>query len=231
MHGEGSGKRSSKGALWGVKKTTPGMIAMAATLVSTLAATTRNGLEYFPQLTFVCGPDLIFSNKTRGPSNVDWKERFDQYKEAVLRLPSDYSTKLFSWYDQHIFGSIPANGAPNTTAHAQGRGDVSELIERLQRQAIVARESPAPSPALVQPTTAEADLPSMPSVHISGNRLSHYAFYTITKNATAAGQHPVQAPVDRVTVTEVTAGDNTEVPVQPGPRPRARGLARRGGNR
>ena len=37
MYGEGSGKRSSKGALWGVKKTTPGMIAMAATVVSTLA--------------------------------------------------------------------------------------------------------------------------------------------------------------------------------------------------
>ncbi len=34
MDGEGPGKRSSRGMLWGVKATTPGMIAMAATLVS-----------------------------------------------------------------------------------------------------------------------------------------------------------------------------------------------------
>lgn len=34
MYGEGAGKRSSKGSLWGVTRTTAGMIAMAATLVS-----------------------------------------------------------------------------------------------------------------------------------------------------------------------------------------------------
>jgi hypothetical protein len=67
MDGEGSGKHSSKGALWGVKKTTPGMIAMAATVVSTLAPVFSEWTwKITPlQLTFACGPDATFSDKTR----------------------------------------------------------------------------------------------------------------------------------------------------------------------
>jgi hypothetical protein len=181
MDGEGSGKHSSKGALWGVKKTTPGMIAMAATVVSTLAPVFSEWTwKITPlQLTFACGPDATFSDKTRGPTNIDWKQCFNQYKQAILLLPSELSAGLFAWYDQHIFGSILASSASNTTAHAQGHGDVDELIEWLQCQAIVARESPAqapaPSLALVQPTTAEADPLPVPSIHISGN----YLFLTV----------------------------------------------------
>jgi hypothetical protein len=159
MDGEGSGKRSSKGALWGVKKTTPGMITMAATVVSTLAHVFSEWTQITPlQLTFACGPDATFSDKTRGPTNINWKQRFNQYKQTILLLPSELSTGLFAWYDQRIFRSISASGASNTTASAQGHGDIDELIDRLRRQAIVAHEIPAqaPSLALVPPMTADA---------------------------------------------------------------------------
>ena len=187
MPGEGCGKRSSKGSLWGVKKTTPGMIAMAATVVSQRHGDLANVLSEwtgvtFLQLMFVCGPDATFSDRTRGPTNVNWKQHFNQYKQTVLRLPPDLSASLFSWYDLRVFGHIPASGASTTTAHVQGHGDVDELIERLQRQAIVAREYPTHSPASVEPTTAEADPLPVPSIHISGNHTVSYCdYYPITK--------------------------------------------------
>ena len=191
MHGEGSGKRSSKGSLWGVKKTTPGMIAMAATVVSQRHSDLANLLSEwtgitFLQLTFVCGPDATFSDKTRGPTNVDWKQCFNQYKQTVLRLPPDLSASLFSWYDLRIFGSVPASGASSTTAHVQGRGDVDKLIERLRRQAILAREYPTLPPASVQPATAEGDPLPVPSIHISGNHTVSYCdHYPVTKKCSS----------------------------------------------
>ena len=119
------------------------MIAMAATVVSQRHGDLANVLSEwtgvtFLQLTFVCGPDATFSDRTRGPTNVNWKQHFNQYKQTVLRLPPDLSASLFSWYDLRVFGHIPASGASTTTAHVQGHGDVDELIERFQRQAIVA---------------------------------------------------------------------------------------------
>ncbi|KAI9453058.1 hypothetical protein F5148DRAFT_1289331 [Russula earlei] len=67
LSGEALRKHPSKAILWGVSKTTPGMIAMAATV-----------------LTFICGPDQMFSDKVIGPSGINWKQRFIQYKYTIL---------------------------------------------------------------------------------------------------------------------------------------------------
>ncbi|KAF8266994.1 hypothetical protein EI94DRAFT_93827 [Lactarius quietus] len=139
--------------LWGVKKTTPDMIAMAATL-----------------LIFACTPDQTFSDKTKGPSNIDWREHFTLYKHTVFRIPDDQRVNLFAWYDQHIFGTTVVN-VPTLNALEQGHGEVDNLIEHLFQAnlACTSQSSASPtaaSPALAQPTTQPEPLPVH---HISGD--------------------------------------------------------------
>ncbi|KAF8274705.1 hypothetical protein EI94DRAFT_1794000 [Lactarius quietus] len=62
-----AGRRAPRASLWGITKMTPGMIALVATI-----------------LTFVCGPNQVFSEKSKGPSNVSWREHFQDYKQAIL---------------------------------------------------------------------------------------------------------------------------------------------------
>ncbi|KAH9993317.1 hypothetical protein BJV74DRAFT_795625 [Russula compacta] len=103
IDGSGLGQHPNKALLWGVMETTPGMITLAATV-----------------LTFVCGPDQTFTQKTKGKSKIVWKMHFLQYKQTILHFLSSYCKHLLAFYDVHIFGesliSVPESLEPTETA-------------------------------------------------------------------------------------------------------------------
>ncbi|KAH9024193.1 hypothetical protein EDB85DRAFT_277946 [Lactarius pseudohatsudake] len=139
-----SKKRASKSVLWGVNTATPGMIAFAATL-----------------LMYACSPDDIFSDKSRGRSGIVWKERFTLYKRAIICSPEDYRKDLLDWYNEKLFGTVPASGT-SSSSHAPELGIdvVNGLVARLRQVNFTDLSEPsAPPPTLVGLSTPEPDLP------------------------------------------------------------------------
>lgn len=128
------------------------MIALAATIVrppSLLPA--RNFLMSRIQLTFICGPDLSFAGGTKGPSGVEWGERFLFYKQAVLKLLRPYYTHILSWYDNQLFGNTVM--ATSASAHPpsqsrQGLNDIDDLIKRMTHADVTPIGSPSGYPAV-----------------------------------------------------------------------------------
>ncbi|KAH9001525.1 hypothetical protein EDB92DRAFT_1939292 [Lactarius akahatsu] len=121
LGGDAAGRCTPKATLWGIMETTPGMIALAATV-----------------LTFVCGPDQTFSEKSKGQSCVDWGERFLLYKQAILKFPPEYYERLISWYNAQIFGTCKDKTATSESTSAKkpppprGRfSDVDDLIQHM----------------------------------------------------------------------------------------------------
>ncbi|KAI9508627.1 hypothetical protein F5148DRAFT_1148913 [Russula earlei] len=115
LSGEALGKHTPKAILWGISKTTPGMIAMAATV-----------------FTFICGPDQMFSDKVIGPSGINWKQRFIQYKYTILQLPLTYRSTLLLWYDNIIFPtSTMSSGQANGESSDPVFDDINWLISQL----------------------------------------------------------------------------------------------------
>ncbi|KAF8267082.1 hypothetical protein EI94DRAFT_1802179 [Lactarius quietus] len=112
IRGEVGGKHATKGMLWSVEKSTPGMIAMAATLVL-----------------YACSLDQSFSDKAKGPSGINWKERFTRYKQAILSFPPNYRNNLLSWYDQQIFAKTTASLCMGSLV--PNLGEVEDLVEHL----------------------------------------------------------------------------------------------------
>ncbi|KAH9010865.1 hypothetical protein EDB84DRAFT_1651181 [Lactarius hengduanensis] len=149
LGGDAAGRRAPKSILWGITETTPGMIALAATV-----------------LTFVCGPDQTFSEKSKGQSCVHWGERFLLYKQAILKFPPQYYEQLISWYNAQIFGTRKDKTATSESTSAKkpppprGRfGAVDDLIQRMESTGVM---SPSSS------TTVAPDRPSpTPSFHAS----------------------------------------------------------------
>ncbi|KAI9432012.1 hypothetical protein H4582DRAFT_2102612 [Lactarius indigo] len=187
-----SGKRASKGVLWGVKETTPGMIALAATL-----------------LTFACSPDQIFSDKSRGPSGIDWKYRFTLNKRAILCFPSGYRKSLLSWYNNKLFGTVTTEETSNS--YEDGLEGVYGLVARVQQVEITDLSEPsAPPPMLtglttpLTVTTPEPDLPPMPSP-TSGQTGQHTQVCAVPLD-----QFPVLPPVGHATSEDTPSN----VPVQ-----------------
>lgn len=84
-------------------------------------------------MTFVCGPDQAFSEKAKGPSGVDWRARFSQYKCIVLRLPPAHRARLLAWYDERLFSSRPPTSTVQTNSDAfeSGIDEIDDLIQRL----------------------------------------------------------------------------------------------------
>ncbi|KAI0290360.1 hypothetical protein BC826DRAFT_1106339 [Russula brevipes] len=113
LDGVPTGKRASKATIWRISEIAPGMIAMAATI-----------------MTFVCGPDQIFSEKLKGPSGIEWGKRFLQYKCTILRLPPHRRSELYTWYNKEVFKK-PSPSATVTESES-GVDDIDELIHRLE---------------------------------------------------------------------------------------------------
>ncbi|KAH9959021.1 hypothetical protein BJV74DRAFT_799982 [Russula compacta] len=67
IDGSGLGWCPNKALLLGIMEKPLGMITLAATV-----------------LTFVCGPDQTFTQKTKGKSKIAWKTCFLQYKQMIL---------------------------------------------------------------------------------------------------------------------------------------------------
>ncbi|KAH9168213.1 hypothetical protein EDB89DRAFT_2074152 [Lactarius sanguifluus] len=132
LDGDPAGNRAPKSSLWKLTKTTPGMIALAATVV-----------------TFVCGPDKMFSEKTKGPANIVWGDCFLVYKQMVLSLPPDYYTYLLSWYDERIFpeSSTSVSGDLSSTPKStpqqglKSLNPVDDLIQRMSNTNVVPTRS------------------------------------------------------------------------------------------
>ncbi|KAH8984061.1 hypothetical protein EDB86DRAFT_2833660 [Lactarius hatsudake] len=118
LDGDPTGKRAPRATLWGITHTTPGMIALAATVI-----------------TFVCGPDQTFSERTKGPTGIQWGDRFLLYKKMVLKLPPDYYTALLSWYDERIFSKQTKTSASAKlpSKPKQGHDTVDDLINHMSR--------------------------------------------------------------------------------------------------
>lgn len=83
-------------------------------------------------MTFVCGPDQAFAEKAKGPTGIDWRARFSQYKRMILRFPSAYRIRLLAWYDERIF-SRPTTSAVQTSLGMSESGfdEIDDLIQRL----------------------------------------------------------------------------------------------------
>ncbi|KAH9161731.1 hypothetical protein EDB89DRAFT_1913720 [Lactarius sanguifluus] len=137
IDGESAVKRTMKGVLWGVKKTTLGMIATAATL-----------------LIYACSQDQSFT-RTRGQSGIAWKEHFELYKQTIIRFPVGYHTELLSWFDKLLFKNLSAasgssSGTGSLTGN-QGHREVEDIIERVN-QAVITSSPPA---HVAQPVDAD----------------------------------------------------------------------------
>ncbi|KAI9453592.1 hypothetical protein F5148DRAFT_1151921 [Russula earlei] len=103
-----------KAVLFG-KSTLSGMIAMVATV-----------------LMFICGPDQMFSDKVIGPSGINWKQHFIQYKYTILQLPLAYHSTLLLWYDNIIFlTSTMSSGQANAESSDPVFDDINRLISQL----------------------------------------------------------------------------------------------------
>ncbi|KAI9442021.1 hypothetical protein BJY52DRAFT_1229257 [Lactarius psammicola] len=120
-------KHLTKGVLWSVGKTTPGMIAMAATL-----------------LIYACSEDRSFS-KTEGASGVNWDQRFKLYKQAILRFPDNYHADLFTWFDMQVFTKASTVSSLGSGSLHQGLEDVEDLVECLYQAEVTSITSNPPT--------------------------------------------------------------------------------------
>ncbi|KAI9433793.1 hypothetical protein BJY52DRAFT_1198444 [Lactarius psammicola] len=123
----GGRKCSTKGVLWSVGKTTPGMIVMAATL-----------------LIYACSEDRSFS-KTEGASGVNWDQHFKLYKQAILRFPDNYRMDLFAWFDMRVFAKASTVSSSGSGSLHQGLEDVEDLVERLHQAEVTSITSNPPT--------------------------------------------------------------------------------------
>jgi hypothetical protein len=83
-------------------------------------------------MTFVCGPDQAFSERAKGPSAVDWRARFSQYKCIVLRLQPAHRSRLLAWYDERIFLRPTISAIQTNPGPSEPRFDeIEDLIQRL----------------------------------------------------------------------------------------------------
>ncbi|KAI9448411.1 hypothetical protein H4582DRAFT_2068927 [Lactarius indigo] len=146
IDGEAAAKHLTKGVIWGVDSATPGMIAMAATL-----------------LTYACSPDQSFSERTLGPSRIPWGQCFNCHKRAILSFPATHRKDLLSWYDKVLFGKDPDstessssdNSGPSTRNGYANDSDITDLVSCLGQAKV---HSPA-----IQPDPLPLTVPRSPS--------------------------------------------------------------------
>ncbi|KAH9055116.1 hypothetical protein EDB83DRAFT_2521326 [Lactarius deliciosus] len=144
LGGDPTGNRTPKSILWGLKKTTLGMIALAATVICQFPHL-RAQLSDVKQIMFVCGPDKTFSERTKGPTNIEWGDRFLTYKQMVLSFPPNYYTFLLSWYDERVFLTSSTSESRNLSSTPQqglkALNPVDDLIQRMSNTTVVPTRS------------------------------------------------------------------------------------------
>ena len=96
-------------------------------------------------MTFVCRPDQAFAEKTKGPSGVDWRARFSQYKSIILCLPPACHSRLLAWYDERLFSRSTTSAVITMGAFESGSDEIDDLIQRLGDADV---DSPLIPPAL-----------------------------------------------------------------------------------
>ncbi len=83
-------------------------------------------------MTFVCGPDQAFAEKAKGPSSVDWRACFSQYKCIVLCLPPAHHSWLLAWYDKCLFSRSTTSAVQtNPGTFESGYNEIDDLIQWL----------------------------------------------------------------------------------------------------
>jgi hypothetical protein len=98
-------------------------------------------------MSFICGPDQDFSEKSIGPSGVVWGQRFSDYKCTILCLTPRLHSQLLSWYDEGIFGRttlsvVPNNSSPGPSGSASVTNDIDDLINQLDNADVVSELDP-----------------------------------------------------------------------------------------
>jgi len=132
-------------------------------------------------MTFVCGPDQAFAEKAKGPSGINWRARFSQYKCIVLRLQPAHCSRLLAWYDGRIF-SRPTVSAVQTNpgTSESGFNEIEDLIQQLGDADVVSPSipgsfSPPSSPPPASPplegdaAMSKPDVPDVPSTRAVEN--------------------------------------------------------------
>ncbi|KAH9957459.1 hypothetical protein BJV74DRAFT_891358 [Russula compacta] len=142
----GQSRCPDKATIWGITKMTPGMIALAAMV-----------------LTFICGPDQTFSERTMGIRGLNWRDRFSNYKWMILHLPPWYYKQLVSWYNARLFGMSDREEVMHDSAMDEpSNSDVDDLIRYLEH---APREASSEMPVLPLPLIASEEAPSaMPAL-------------------------------------------------------------------
>src|ERR1700727_3325722 len=95
---------------------------------------------------FICGPDQTFSDRSKGPTGINWSQRFDVYKKLILQLPPLYYVSLLSWYNSQIFRTSTTASAPmdSLPKDQQDVNNVNDLIEHMGSSDVVHVESLSP---------------------------------------------------------------------------------------
>lgn len=126
-------------------------------------------------MTFVCGPDQALAERAKGPSAVDWRARFSQYKCIVLRLQPAHRSRLLAWYDERIFSRPTISAVQTNPGPSESRFDeIDDLIQRLGDAEVDApsvplsfappsSQFPASPPTEGDAAMSEPDVPDAPS--------------------------------------------------------------------
>ncbi|KAI0258985.1 hypothetical protein BC834DRAFT_847019 [Gloeopeniophorella convolvens] len=110
-------------------------------------------------LLFVCGPDGSFGNQSTGPSGVNWEERYEIYKDVILRMPEPFRCDLLEMYNKAIFDKSPkaSNGHSGSDEPARGVARSNEILAQMYRMnSRPLSESPPTLPQHPRPVSIEA---------------------------------------------------------------------------
>ncbi|KAN0137280.1 hypothetical protein V8E53_004725 [Lactarius tabidus] len=132
LNGDPAGRHTLRSQLWGITKTTPGMIALAATVVQ------RVDLHISLPPAELHVTQLMFLG---GVTRVNWKDCFRLYKQTILRMPPQYYNFLLAWYNIRIFGPTSIASAPMDppSLQQQGADDIDDLIRRMTANVDIGR--------------------------------------------------------------------------------------------
>ncbi|KAH9962267.1 hypothetical protein BJV74DRAFT_799783 [Russula compacta] len=142
----GPSRQPDKATIWGIMKTTPGMITLTAMV-----------------LTFICRLDQTFSERTIGITGLNWRDCFSNYKWMILHLPPWYYKQLVLWYNARLFGTSDGEEVTHDSAMDEpSYSNVNDLIQYLES---APREASSEMPALPLPLSASEEAPSaMPAL-------------------------------------------------------------------